>query len=84
MSVFSPKYYELLMSRDRTSSIFSLPQAPSVILDMCLKHGKPPVHIFELFITVFHVEFVPDSYSDTLAETTMASCRLPVAMTSHS
>lgn len=29
-------------------------------------------------ITAFHVVFVLDSYSDTLAETTMAFCRLPV------
>lgn len=41
------------------------------------------MHIFGLFITAFHVDFVPDSYGDTLTETTMASCRLPVEMTVH-
>lgn len=71
------------MSMDCISPTF-LSQASTVILDMRLKHGKSPVHIFKLFITAFHGELVPDSCSDTLAETTVTSCRLPVVMTAPS
>lgn len=40
LSFFCPKYCELLMSTDCISSIVSS-QAPTIILDMYLKHGKP-------------------------------------------
>lgn len=74
------------MNRDLILSIFFFFYPKHVVsyLILYLKHGKPSVRIFGLFITAFHVDFVPDSYGDTLAETTMASCRLPVEMTAHS
>lgn len=46
---------------------------------MRLIHGTCSVPTSELCVTPFHVELVPDSYSDTHTETTVASCRLPVA-----
>lgn len=56
---FCPKYCELLMSTDCTSSIFSS-QAPPIILDMYLKHGKPSAYFWTFYYNISWWVF-PDS-----------------------
>lgn len=63
--------------------LFSLKHLPLYLI--CAWNMGNPQCIFSNFLLQhFHVELVPDSCSDTLVETTVTSCRLPIVMTAPS
>lgn len=68
MSLISLIYGELLMSRLSLIHFF-IPDTYHYLT--CAWDMGNSLYLFELFITALHVEFVPDLYSDKLAESTV-------------